>query len=126
MEDHRLSILDVGAITGWVILALWLEYLIINHLSARMNIYQGILLYFFYQNSTSIRNYPKLRRNQKFHSIVFNMIIAIVRSFDAKIVKNVGDGFVFYFPNTNNSADVIAFKDVIECCSTSYYQRKIV
>ena len=63
---------------------------------------------------------------QKYHSIVFNIITAIVRSFDAKIVKNVGDGFVFYFPKTNNSTDVVAFKDVIECGLTIMAARHII
>lgn len=63
---------------------------------------------------------------QKYHSIILNMIVAIARSFDAKIVKNVGDGFVFYFPKTNNSTDVVAFRDVIECGLTIMAARNII
>lgn len=63
---------------------------------------------------------------QKYYSIIFNMIVAIVRSFDAKIVKNVGDGFVFYFPKTNNSTDAVAFRDVIECGLTIMAARHII
>jgi hypothetical protein len=51
---------------------------------------------------------------RKSYSITFNTIVAIARSFDAKIVKNLGDGLVCYFPKTNNSTDEVAFKDVIE------------
>jgi two-component system, OmpR family, response regulator ChvI len=52
---------------------------------------------------------------RKYYSIVFNTITAIAKSFDARIIKNVGDGLVWYFPRTSNSTDESAFKDVIEC-----------
>ena len=52
---------------------------------------------------------------RKYYSIVFNTITAIAKSFDAKIIKNLGDGFVWYFPRTSDSKDESAFKDVIEC-----------
>ena len=63
---------------------------------------------------------------RKYYSIIFNKIIAIARSFDAKIVKNLGDGLVFYFPKTNNSTDEAAFKDVIECGLTVIAARHII
>jgi class 3 adenylate cyclase len=53
--------------------------------------------------------------DRKYYSIVFNTISAIAKSFDAKIIKNVGDGLVWYFPRTTNSTDESAFKDAIEC-----------
>jgi two-component system, OmpR family, response regulator ChvI len=53
--------------------------------------------------------------DRKYYSIVFNTISAIAKSFDAKIIKNVGDGLVWYFPRTSNSTDESAFNDVIEC-----------
>ncbi len=54
------------------------------------------------------------------------MIVAIARSFDAKIVKNLGDGLVCYFPKTNSSTDEAAFKDVIECGLTVIAARHII
>jgi CheY-like chemotaxis protein len=63
---------------------------------------------------------------QKYYSIIFNMVVAIARSFDAKIVKNLGDGLVCYFPKTNISTDDAAFKDVIECGLTVMAARHII
>ena len=42
---------------------------------------------------------------------------AIIRDFNANIIKNTGDSLLYYFPETsNNSADDIsAFKEVFEC-----------
>lgn len=42
---------------------------------------------------------------------------AIIRDFNATIIKNTGDSLLYYFPETsNNSADDIsAFKEVLEC-----------
>jgi CheY-like chemotaxis protein len=39
----------------------------------------------------------------------------IATNFGAKIVKNITDGLIIYFPQTSNSTDYSAFKDVIEC-----------
>jgi CheY-like chemotaxis protein len=39
----------------------------------------------------------------------------IARNFGAKIVKNVTDRLIIYFPQTSNSTDDVAFQDVIEC-----------
>ena len=43
--------------------------------------------------------------------------LAIIRDFNANIIKNTGDSLLYYFPETsNNSADDIsAFKEVFEC-----------
>jgi CheY-like chemotaxis protein len=54
------------------------------------------------------------------------MVVAIARSFDAKIVKNLGDGLVCYFPKTSNSTADAAFKDVIECGLTVIAARHII
>lgn len=63
---------------------------------------------------------------RKYNSIIFNTIVTIARSFNAKIVKNLGDGLVYYFPKTNNSTDEYAFKDVIECGLTVIAARHII
>jgi two-component system, OmpR family, response regulator ChvI len=52
---------------------------------------------------------------RKHYSIVFNTITAIAKSFDAMIIKNLGDGLVWYFPRTSHPTNESAFKDAIEC-----------
>jgi two-component system, OmpR family, response regulator ChvI len=51
----------------------------------------------------------------KYYSIFLNAMAAIAKNFGAKVIKNVGDALIFYFPDTSNSNNEIAFKEVLEC-----------
>ena len=62
--------------------------------------------------STTVNDSDNIR---KYYTIFINTMSTIARSFGAKIVKNITDGLVMYFPQTSNSIDDSAFKDVIEC-----------
>jgi hypothetical protein len=48
----------------------------------------------------AIKNPEKISR---YYSIFFNTIAAIARNFGAKIIKNTGDGLIYYFPQTADS-----------------------
>jgi two-component system response regulator ChvI len=52
---------------------------------------------------------------RKHYTIFINTMSNIARRFGAKIVKNITDGLIMYFPRTSNSIDDSAFKNVIEC-----------
>jgi two-component system response regulator ChvI len=52
---------------------------------------------------------------RKHYTIFINTMSNIARRFGAKIVKNITDGLIMYFPKTSDSIDDSAFKDVIEC-----------
>ena len=55
-------------------------------------------------------------RVRRYYSIFINTLAAIVRNFDAKVIKNTGTSLVYYFPKTSSSHDNLStFKDVIEC-----------
>jgi two-component system, OmpR family, response regulator ChvI len=62
--------------------------------------------------STTVNDSDNIR---KYYTIFINTMSTIARSFGAKIVKNITDGLIMYFPQTSNSIDDSAFKDVIEC-----------
>jgi two-component system response regulator ChvI len=70
-------------------------------------------------NSTEITadiiDSEKLR---KYYGIFLNTIAAIARNYRAKIIKNAGDCLIFYFPETIDSTNESAFRDVLECCIT--------
>jgi hypothetical protein len=53
---------------------------------------------------------------------------AIIRDFNATIIKNTGDSLLYYFPKTsNNSADDRSvFKEVFECGLTMVEARFII
>ena len=54
----------------------------------------------------------------KYYSIFLNTLSAIAKNFNAKTIKITSDGLIFYFPETHDSSNKSAFKDVIECCLT--------
>ncbi|RMF28939.1 MAG: adenylate/guanylate cyclase domain-containing protein [Candidatus Nitrosothermus koennekii] len=66
----------------------------------------------------------KLDGNQvmMYYSIFLNMMANIARSFNAVVVKNIGDSLLFYFPKTEDG-DADAFKEAFECCLTMLDKR---
>jgi two-component system, OmpR family, response regulator ChvI len=50
---------------------------------------------------------------RKYYSIFLNTMASIVKGFDAKIIKNLDDGLVCYFPKTSDPRNDAAFADVI-------------
>ena len=60
-------------------------------------------------NSEDVRNY---------YSTFINSAATIARNFGAKVIKNVGDSLIYYFPSTIDSSNERAFNDVLECCVT--------
>jgi two-component system, OmpR family, response regulator ChvI len=52
-------------------------------------------------------------KTREYYSIFLNTIASIAKGFDAKIIKNVGDGLVCYFPKTSDRKNDSAFQDII-------------
>ena len=55
-------------------------------------------------------------KTRKFYSIFINAMANILRKYDARVIKTVGDGIISFFPKTKDSTNMSAFKDVLECC----------
>lgn len=53
---------------------------------------------------------------RKFYEIFLNKISNILKYYQARIIKTVGDGIISYFPNTADASDTTAFENVLECC----------
>ncbi len=51
--------------------------------------------------STKISAYLTKEKACKYYGIFLNSMAAIATEFGAKIVKNIGDSLLFYFPQTN-------------------------
>jgi two-component system response regulator ChvI len=78
-------------------------------------------------NSTKITS--KISGRQKigqYYSIFINTMAILAKNYDAKIVKNAGDALIFYFPETSDSSDEVAFKDTLECFTTMVLARDII
>ena len=50
-----------------------------------------------------------------YYSKFINSISAIVKSYGGKVIKNIGDCILFYFPKTSDNKNEKAFKEAIEC-----------
>jgi CheY-like chemotaxis protein/class 3 adenylate cyclase len=67
-------------------------------------------------NSTKITTKISDRRKiGKYYSIFINTMAILARNHGAKIIKNAGDGLIFYFPETSDSRKEGAFKNMLEC-----------
>jgi len=51
----------------------------------------------------------------KYYSIFLNSMAMIAKEFGGKVVKNVGDSLLYYFPQTSDSSDKHGFVDPLEC-----------
>jgi len=52
---------------------------------------------------------------QGYYSIFLNTMSNIIRTHNGRVIKNSGDGLLYYFPRTVNPDNEAAFHDVLEC-----------
>jgi two-component system, OmpR family, response regulator ChvI len=63
---------------------------------------------------------------RQYYSIFINTMAILARNYNAKIVKNAGDALIFYFPETSDSSNETAFKNMLECFTTMLSSRDII
>ncbi|SRR5579875_123104 len=51
----------------------------------------------------------------EYYGIFLNAMTTIVEEFGAKVIKNIGDSLLYYFPRTDYASDRDSFLDVLEC-----------
>ena len=66
------------------------------------------------------------KKIRTYYGIFLNITSTIAKSFAAKIVKNLGDSLMFYFPDTADASNQFAFRDALECCSTMISARDLI
>ena len=52
---------------------------------------------------------------RRYYSTFINSVSNLVKSSNGRVVKNIGDCLLFYFPNTSNEKNEHSFREVIEC-----------
>jgi CheY-like chemotaxis protein/class 3 adenylate cyclase len=62
----------------------------------------------------------------QYYSIFINTMAILVKNYGAKIVKNAGDALIFYFPETLDSSNEAAFRDILECFTTMILARDVI
>ena len=64
------------------------------------------------QITSKLYNSGKIK---KFYSVFINEVADIVKQYDGKILKTVGDGVIFFFPQTSTVENIDGFKQALEC-----------
>ena len=52
---------------------------------------------------------------RRYYSTFINSVSDLVKSSSGRVVKNIGDCLLFYFPKTSNDKNENSFREVIEC-----------
>jgi CheY-like chemotaxis protein/class 3 adenylate cyclase len=79
-------------------------------------------------NSTSItaEMVSDRRKIGQYYSIFINTMAVLAKNYGAKIIKSAGDALIFYFPDSSDTANELAFKDILECFTTMILARDII
>lgn len=64
------------------------------------------------------------KRIMRYYSIFLNTMAAIARGYGARIIKNVGDSLIYYFPETADVTKSSGFKSVLESAITMISSHK--
>jgi two-component system, OmpR family, response regulator ChvI len=62
----------------------------------------------------------------QYYSIFINTMAVLAKNYGAKIIKNAGDALIFYFPDSSDTSNELAFKDILECFSTMILAHDII
>ncbi len=65
--------------------------------------------------STNIATMNNLESIRRYYSTFINSISKIVKSYGGKVLKNIGDSILFYFPKTSDINNTNSFQEAIEC-----------
>ena len=66
-------------------------------------------------STTNIATMDNLESIRRYYSTFINSISKIVKRYDGKVLKNIGDCILFYFPKTSDINDTNSFQKAIAC-----------
>ena len=75
------------------------------------------------KNTITMDNLEHIR---KYYSKFINSTSEVVKSYSGKVIKNIGDCILFYFPKTTDFKDTEVFREIIECGFKILDERYIV
>lgn len=77
-------------------------------------------------NSTHITATLNNAKACKYYSIFLNSMATVIRRFGGKVVKNVGDSLLYYFPKTSSHNNKQAFVDILDCGAAMIVARDLI
>ena len=75
------------------------------------------------KNTITMDNLEHIR---KYYSKFINSTSEVVKSYSGKVIKNIGDCLLFYFPKTTDFKDMEVFRETIDCGFKILDERSIV
>ena len=75
------------------------------------------------KNTITMDNLEYIR---KYYSTFINSASEVVKSYSGKVIKNIGDCLLFYFPKTTDFKDMEVFRETIDCGFKILDERYIV
>lgn len=66
------------------------------------------------------------RNIRNFYGTFLNSIANILKKYQAKIIKTVGDGIISYFPQTMDTSNISAFENVVKCSFAQIEERSSI
>ena len=75
------------------------------------------------KNTITMEGLDYIRR---YYSTFINSVSDLVKSSSGRVVKNIGDCLLFYFPKTSNDKNENSFREVIECALKILDKRYII
>jgi hypothetical protein len=75
------------------------------------------------KNTITMDNLEHIR---KYYSKFINLTSEVVKSYGGKVIKNIGDCILFYFPKTTDFKDTEVIREIIECGFKILDERYIV
>ncbi len=63
---------------------------------------------------------------KKFYTVFINEIADIVKHYGGRILKTVGDGVIFFFPQTSTVENIEPFKQALECLFELVSSRQVI
>ena len=74
-------------------------------------------------STTNIATMDNVESIRRYYATFINSISKIVKSYGGKVLKNIGDCILFYFPKTSDINNVHSFQEAIECCFKTLDER---
>jgi class 3 adenylate cyclase len=75
------------------------------------------------KNTITMDNLEHIR---KYYSKFINSTSEVIKSYSGKVIKNIGDCILFYFPKTTDFKDTEVFREIIDCGFKILDERYIV
>src|SRR6186713_3065901 len=77
-------------------------------------------------STTNIATMNNLDYIRKYYSKFINSTSEVVKSYSGRVIKNIGDCLLFYFPKTTDFKNIETFRETIDCAFKILELRYIV